>query len=234
MEIKTDWLITLDEDHYISAHGESFKKLLQSPEKLETFHKAFSEVTRAMQPAACWVTFPIKKFLHEKIILSNGTRIGGGPVTTVIAGAEVLIVAVCTIGPKIDRLMDQSQQDKQFFKAFLVHEISAWAVDSLRQHMCLWIEDNAKKQGLRVSAPLSPGESVWSVKEQAVIFSLLDAERIGVTLNTAMVMYPSRSLSLIIGSGPNPMGLEGATNCDFCTIKDRCSYREKRTNIQPA
>jgi hypothetical protein len=47
-------------------------------------------------------------------------------------------------------------------------------------------------------------------------------------------MTPIKSLSLIIGIGSQPMGIEGASNCDFCTIKERCSYRAKRGKVQPA
>ena len=34
-----------------------------------------------------------------------------------------------------------------------------------------------------------------------------------------MVMSPIKSLSLIVGIGPGPLGVEGASNCDFCTIR---------------
>jgi hypothetical protein len=47
-------------------------------------------------------------------------------------------------------------------------------------------------------------------------------------------MTPIKSLSLIIGIGSQPMGIEGASNCDFCTIQERFSYRAKRGNVRLA
>jgi hypothetical protein len=66
------------------------------------------------------------------------------------------------------------------------------------------------------------------VDEQAVIFKLLDAGRIGVSLTPSLVMRPIKSLSLIVGLGSGPLGVEGGSNCDFCTIRERCAYRHRR------
>ena len=234
MEIRRDWPISFDEGAFVAAQGGSFARLLQQPAKLDTFREALAAVQQAIEPAACWASFPIQKILHEKLVLANGVRIGGGPVVAVVGGAEELIVAVCTVGPAADRLVKEAQQARQLFKAMLLSDLASWAVDTIRQGLCLWLEEQAHEQGLRVSAPLSPGESVWSVADQAVIFSLLDTRQIGVSLSPSMVMTPIKSLSLIIGVGSQPMGVEGASNCDFCTIKERCNYRAQRGNVQLA
>jgi hypothetical protein len=230
MQIKRDWSIHLDEANYIAMQGESFGKLLANPQRLNTFQQAIIEVERLMQPAACWDFFPIAEIRHEKLVLADGTRLGGGPVVEVMAGAAELIVAVCTIGPAVDRLIELAQKERQLFRAMIMHELGAWAVDRVRQEWCRLLEDELRAQGLRGSAPLSPGESAWSVKEQAVIFSLLEAGQIGVSLSDSMVMRPIKSLSLIMATGPDPIGVEGASNCDFCSIKAWCNYRHKRVH----
>jgi hypothetical protein len=105
-------------------------------------------------------------------------------------------------------------------------------VDQVRQQLCRGIEAAAKGggrgPGWRASASLSPGESEWSVSEQSVIFGLLDTQPIGVVLTESLVMSPIKSLSLILGLGPGPLGVEGASNCDFCTIRERCNHRGLR------
>ena len=84
----------------------------------------------------------------------------------------------------------------------------------------------ARYPGVRVTSLWV--NSAWSVEEQAVMFSLLDTSEIGVSLSDSMIMSPIKSLSLIMGTGPDPMGVEGASNCDFCSIKEWCNYRHKR------
>jgi len=234
MDIKRDWSISFDEKEYIALMGDSFGRLLQNPSKLDTFQGALKEMEEAIEPAACWDRFPIQKFLHDKLVLANGVRIGGGPVVPVVGGAEELIVAVCTVGPAADRLIEGAQRARQLFKALVLNDVAAWAVDMVRQQLCRCFEEEAKAQGYHISAPLSPGESVWSVQDQAVIFSLLDAGQINVSLSPSMVMSPIKSLSLILGVGSKPVGVEGASNCDFCTIKERCAYQRLRPHAQQA
>ena len=168
-------------------------------------------------------------------MLDGGVRIGGGPVVSVVGGAEELILALCTVGQAADRLIGEAQKGRRLFEALVLSDLAAWAVDMVRQQLCRRLEEQAKEQGLHISAPLSPGESVWSVEDQAIIFSLLDAGQIDVTLSPpSMVMSPTKSLSLILGVGSRPVGVEGASNCDFCTIKERCAYRSLRPHAQPA
>jgi hypothetical protein len=229
MKIKRDWSISFDEEAYMTLMGDSFGRLLKIPGKLDTFYAAMKEIEEAIQPVACWDRFPIQKFLHDKLVLANGVRIGGGPVVQVVGGAEELIVAVCSVGPAVDRLIEEAQQARQLFRALVLNDMAAWAVDMVRQQLCLWLEREAKEQRYHISAPLSPGESVWSVEDQAVIFSLLDASQINVSLSPSLVMSPIKSLSLILGVGSQPVGVEGASNCDFCTIKERCTYHSARS-----
>jgi hypothetical protein len=234
MYIKRDWSISFDEKECMALMGDSFGRLLKNPGKLDTFQAALKEIEESIEPVACWDRFPIHKFLHDKLVLANGVRIGGGPVVSVVGGAEELIVAVCSVGSAVDRLIEEAQQARQLFKALVLNDMAAWAVDMVRQQLCLWLEREAKEQRYHISAPLSPGESVWSVEDQAVIFSLLDANRIKVSLSPSMVMSPVKSLSLILGIGSQPVGVEGASNCDFCTIKDRCAYQRLRPQHAPA
>ncbi|HUI69214.1 MAG TPA: hypothetical protein VL354_01755, partial [Spirochaetia bacterium] len=59
---------------------------------------------------------------------------------------------------------------------------------------------------------------------------LVDASQIGVSLSASLVMSPLKSLSLIMGWGSRPLGRESGTGCDYCTMRDRCAYRCRRTD----
>ena len=225
MEIKNDWVITLDEAQFLSVQSDSFMRLLASPTMRATFRQAMEEVNQALEPRACWERFPIREIRHDKLVLSDGTRIGGGPVVRVMGGASELVLAVCTIGAQPDQLIAAARRANQWFKVTLLHEISTWAVGLLRQELCQHLAHMLQAEGLRVSAPLSPGESEWPITDQRAIFSLLDATQIGVSLSDSMMMQPIWSLSLAVGCGTQPIGVENASNCEFCTIRERCRYR---------
>jgi len=66
------------------------------------------------------------------------------------------------------------------------------------------------------------------MREQRIIFKLLDTAEIGVTLGPNFMMSPQKSLSVVFGAGAREMGSEGLTNCDFCSIQDRCRFTKTR------
>jgi hypothetical protein len=230
MQTKTDWTITLDEERITREMGQSFARVLTNPKLRSVFREELTEAQQLIEPAACWETVPVREVRHERLVLSNGTRIGGGPVAAVIGGADDLVVAICTVGPRISERVDTYSREKDLFRGMVLSDLASYAVDMVRQELCELIEEEAGRRSLHVSTPLSPGESEWPLSEQATIFSLVDAGPIGVSLSSSMVMRPLKSLSLILGVGSRPMGSEGGTNCDFCTIRDRCAYRRSRAD----
>ncbi len=225
---RRDFDIRLDEDEYLRFHGEHFARLIRAPARQAAFQEALKEMRESMQPAAAWESHPVKGFLHQSLLLENGVRLGGGPVVEVMNGAEELFAAVLTLGPEADRRIAHYQKNREIFKALVLDELASWALDLARQQFCRELEAELALGGKRASAPLSPGESTWPVSEQGKLFRLVDAGAIGVSLSPSMVMRPLKSLTLILGAGSGPLGVEGATNCDFCTMKERCAYRRRR------
>jgi cobalamin-dependent methionine synthase I len=150
----------------------------------------------------------------------------------VLRGAEELIVAVCTIGPTVDEHVRDYQSQKDHFKAMMLDEVASWAVDQVRQGLYQDLEAELQAKGWRASTMLSPGESAWSVDDQRVIFEILNTSSIGVSLTDSCMMIPLKSLSMIMGIGNQPMGVEGLTNCDFCSMQDKCRYYQVRAGVQ--
>jgi hypothetical protein len=229
MQVKRDWSITLDEGRISRELGQSLARVLKTPKLHNVFQEELAEAQQLIEPAACWNTLPVREVRHEKVVLANGARIGGGPVAAVVGGADDLVVGVCTVGAPISERAEAYSREKDLFRGMMLSDLASYAVDLVRQGLCELVEAEADGKGLHVSTPLSPGESEWSVREQETLFGLVDASAIGVTLSSSMVMRPLKSLSLIMGVGSRPMGSEGGTSCDFCTIRDRCAHRRTRT-----
>ena len=226
MHIQRQWTIELDKKEIISHMSGSFEKLLERPALREDWESAKAEALRLIQPTAIWDAFPIQEFKHDRLVLANGAKISGGPVTAVLGGASELVVAVCTVGDAISRAIRKQQQGGEHMRAMFLDSLGTWAVGQLRMQLFSKLEYAAIDQGLHASTSLSPGESEWPISEQSVLFSLVDAQQIGVSLTKTMLMTPMKSLSMIMGTGPGALGSEGGSHCDFCTIRDRCTYRQ--------
>jgi len=226
MHIQREWTIEFDEQEIISHMPGTVDKMLERPAIRADWEAALADTRRLIQPAAVWDSFPIQEFKHNRLVLANGAKISGGPVTAVLGGATEFVAAVCTVGDAISKVITEQQQDGQRMRAMFLDNLGTWAVGMLRMQVFSQLEFAAKEQGLHVSTSLSPGESEWPISEQSVLFSILDTQQIRVRLTQTMLMVPVKSVSLIMGTGPEPLGSEGGSHCDFCTIRDRCPHSE--------
>ncbi len=87
MYIQREWRIEFNEEQYIAQVGGNLARLMARPSVRSDWEAALADAHELIEPAAAWDTFPIREFRHERLVLANGTRIGGGPVATVVAGA---------------------------------------------------------------------------------------------------------------------------------------------------
>lgn len=224
LTVRRDFQLSLDEDAFLQLRGPG----LERPALRSKLTRLLEEMATIAAPAACYRSYPIERFLHERLELAGGTRIGSGPVTTVVGGAEELYVALCTIGTAVDERVRSYQADGRHFEMLIFDEIGSWAVDQVRQRIYSDVQAQLAETGRRTSSPLSPGESSWPIREQRIIFKLLDATQVGIELGQGDLMSPMKSLSMIFGAGSREMGSEGLTNCDFCSIQDRCQHAARR------
>ncbi len=228
MTVRRDFELAFDWSYFVRLHGAGFARLLERPALRTRLAALLEEASEVMRPAACYEAFPIEKVLHGQFRLAGGTRIGGGPVVEVVGGAEVLYVAVCTVGRALDERVREHRRAGRRFEMLMLDELGSWGVDQVRRQLYDGVSCELAGRGWRTSSPLSPGEGVWSIREQRTIFGLLGAEEIGVRLLPSYVIEPLKSLTVVFGAGARPMGVEGMTNCDFCSIQDRCRYAAAR------
>lgn len=231
MPISRDWNIEINQDSFMQEYGHTFARVLRRPGMAEAFDETFREAAGLVEPVVAWDRFPVREMRHEKVILTDGRRIGNGPVTTVMGGAEQVAIGVCTIGPRLPERVREHKDGGDALRSMLLDQLGTLAVAQLSQLFYQQLREDASCQGWQISTYLSPGESEWSVRDQAVIFDLVDAAQIGVSLTETMLMKPIKSVSLMAGIGPRPMGVPGATHCDYCTMADRCPYHGKHGAI---
>jgi cobalamin-dependent methionine synthase I len=71
---------------------------------------------------------------------------------------------------------------------------------------------------------VSPGYAGWDVAEQAALFRLCPGDRIGVLLTAGRMMTPLKSISFLVGVGPEARVDHYFTQCRRCWMAD-CAYR---------
>jgi hypothetical protein len=187
--------------------------------------EVLGEAQELIAPAALFATLPLRKLEHREILLDNGATFSGPLVARALAGATQVAVAVCTIGPALEERMSDLFEAGDPVQAVALEGAGVAAVRQVAAQVGVHVCDLATDRGLSVGMRASPGQEGWSIQQQRVLFDLLPAQRIGVQLTSTCLMLPRKSVSFVIGLGPDMRA--DSVPCDFCSKRERCQWRRE-------
>jgi hypothetical protein len=223
MTILTDWKFTLSADDVLRGQGADPETVrTKKPALLKAASAALHAGFTKLRPAAVIQKAKVIEHRHDRIRLKGGKELTGPLVAHHLAGAEQVILAVCTIGPELEKLAS-SWMDENPLLGLALDGLGNAAVEKVAQQVCAHIAERAQAKGLQASTPLSPGEPGWPVEVgQPQIFALLDPSKAGVTLTSGGMMVPKKSISFVVGLGPE---MAQTDTCEVCSLKETCRYR---------
>jgi len=178
-----------------------------------------------LEPAIAYETHKISSVGHDQLSLEGNAVLHGSQLPSVLAEAKELTVVVYTIGLKLEEQVTAYFNKSEPLRGLLLDGIGSAAVDSLGLEVCKLITGEASLRSYQVSSPLSPGGSGFPISEQWRLFELVSAEEIGVSLTSSGVMVPRKSVSMVIGIGPQMPTWTKAEACARCNLSKTCRYR---------
>jgi hypothetical protein len=228
-----NWQITdLDVDVDAVLRGQGADPIIirsRNPRLIETAQRALEESIHFLEPKVLIEELEISRYQHEILELQGGKKITGPLVTRHLAGARSVVAVVCTVGNKIDTYASKVMKD-DIVLGLAIDGVGSAGVEALANGVCRDIELEASAKNMQTTIPLSPGMIGWSVEEgQPVIFNLMNPEIIGVELSQYFIMAPRKSLSLLIGVGPDINS--GDRICDYCAMRETCRYQDRYQEI---
>ena len=112
--------------------------------------------------------------------------------------AVKVALCVCTIGPGLEKEVEDLTRKNDLLKALILDSIGSEAVEEVAIQSDKSIAEEAIKMNLWPSKRFSPGYGEWDLKEQQFIFKMLPAKKIGIELNESFMMIPRKSISFRI------------------------------------
>jgi hypothetical protein len=224
MPVQTDWELVLDVDSVLRAQGADPGMLrARRPALVALAARALEGGRPLLEPKVASARYTAKGLQHERLALDGGS-LSGTLIARHLGAAKQVIVMVCTIGDSLEAEISRQMEDDPAF-ALALDGVGSAAAEALAGEACRRFEQEALDRNWRSSLPLSPGMVGWPVQEgQAQIFALVDAAEAGVRLTEAAMMVPRKSLSLVLGLGPQ---LEAAGSaCALCTLHETCRYQD--------
>ncbi len=138
-----------------------------------------------------------------------------GQVAEFLAAAERLAVFVATVGDEVSQLAAQQRAQGDTLAECIIDAFASCAAEAATDALMLRIERHLAS-GEALTLRYSPGYCGMALEQQQLLFQLVQAEAIGVSLLPSMLMYPLKSVSGIVGMAPKEKVSTYRAPCDRC------------------
>jgi hypothetical protein len=225
MPVLADWQLSLDVDSVLRGQGADPGAIrARSPRVVEAAERALRDAVPLLAPIVAYERLDVHDFRHERVVLEGGATLGGPLIAAHLKGARSVVAAVCTVGQAIDDVVSGTLEEDPLF-GLALDGLGSAAVEALATSVSNRFEEEASAAGLETTIPLSPGMVGWPVERgQPELFAVVRPAEAGVRLTSTWMMSPRKSVSFVLGIGPD-VRTSGRT-CDYCSLKDTCRYQD--------
>jgi hypothetical protein len=180
------------------------------------------DLSGLLDSGAVYDVLTVKDFYHKTIELEGGAVFEGPLAARALAGAEKVALAVCTIGSALEERMKQLFAEDPV-RAMALDGAGVAALGKVSDIVIQDVREIAARHSWGSGMRAQPGQEGWSIWQQKVIFEHLPTDEIGVSLTDSCLMIPRKSVSFVIGMGPDMR--PDAVACDFCSKRHGCPWR---------
>jgi hypothetical protein len=222
LQVLLDLPLAIDPSEVLRFQGYKRGRDVPTPDVRALFDEALAEGRRLMAPRAV-VRWAVVTGRDADALTVEGERLAIPRIGGTWGAIEHVAVAVCTIGEALEVRVSALWEARELALASMLDSVGSGAVESLAEY----VNDLLCQQGLpalRVTNRISPGYGDWDVEDQRRLFRLCAADAIEVRLNEACVMTPGKSISLMVGAGPDARVDHYFSQCARCWMPD-CAYR---------
>ena len=135
-------------------------------------------------------------------------------VTSQLKDAESVVLFLCTAGEEITNHSNKISTESDPMLGYVFDVLGSVTVDKAMDKIQADLSNEMKNEGLGISDRYSPGYCDWNVGEQHKLFSLLPKDFCNIKLSDSSLMHPIKSISGIIGIGPNLE--QKGYQCNWC------------------
>ncbi len=196
--------------------------------------------TQALLRRVANITIPRFEFVVAEgtLCLDDDTLHIGGKVLHVgriiarqLRGSEQYVLFTASAGMEFEKLQHTLESEGDMVKCYLADCMGSIIAEKAADRMEVALQQAIAPQGWKHTNRFSPGYCGWHVREQPDLFSLFPTPHpCGIHLTDSCLMIPIKSVSGVIGIGPNVRKLE--YSCGLCDYKN--CYKRRKPSRQTA
>lgn len=199
---------------------------------VEMAESALAEVKDIWRPKAVYTWFDVASAEEDTFHLQTADGAGTVPLhlgfsTKFIAPARKALIAVYTAGSELDVATRKASQDKRLMDSYLIDLIALRVLKEVEIYLTKYVEHEASSLGWGVSPYLSPGSvHGWDLTDQKNLCTLLPLDRIDVKMDNNGTLSPFKTVSCLLGIGPDFSAHQVGPTCLICSNREKCDHRQ--------
>jgi hypothetical protein len=215
--------VRIDRDEVLRFQG--YKKGIDVPtsEVLALFDEALALGERLMRPRLVYRSAPVTARVGD-VIAAAGEELHIPEIGRLWGAVDAVGAGICTVGDAIETRVRDLFDQREFPLAVMLDSVGSAAVESLAEYANDLICQVALVDGLRVTNRISPGYAGWDTAEQQALWRICSGAPIGVAINDACFMTPAKTISFLVGVGPEARVDHYFSQCRRCWMRD-CAFR---------
>jgi hypothetical protein len=222
MPILTDLRINVELDDLLMMLGAKPERARTYEQMRKLSQQSLAELPGLIHPLAVYDVFDVSRAEPERLVLSNGEAFVSHIVTTHLARASHLAAAVVTVGPGVEERSAGAFRAGNALEGLVLDSAGSLALNRVGLAAVRHLQQEAAERGLQASFCIGPGSADAVLEDQGVVARLLRIADIGVSVTESLLLRPLKSLSLLVGYGPDVPGADWHVQCDFCHRRPSC------------
>lgn len=221
--------LSIDRDEVLRFQGYQKGVDRPGPDVLAIFEEALALGERLMAPRLVYRAVAVTGSGADRIE-AGGETLHIPQIGRLWGRIEAVGGGICTVGDAIEARVRDLFEAREFPLAVMLDSVGSAAAESLAEYANDLLCQAAIPDRLKVTNRISPGYAGWDTAEQARLFRLCPGRDIGVRLNAACFMTPAKSISWLVGVGPEARVDHYFTQCRRCWMRD-CAYRRAPASV---
>ena len=178
---------------------------------------ACEEALLLLEVRGVWELYGYKNCTVESV---PPFTIEGNSVIKHLDGCEKVICMAVTVGAAIEQEITKKFERGEYLASVLLDAAATAAVEQAADLMEKNFAAKFSKEGYKMRWRFSPGYGDWNLTAQEKLFKISGAEQIGMSLSSALMLEPRKSITAIIG-------LCSISNYELGIRNEKCSACDK-------
>jgi hypothetical protein len=183
------------------------------PPVVRSVEQALAEAGPWLEPRGAYALYAMADQTRRTLRIGGATI--AGDIGEYLHGARRVAVFMVTAGGEIARQAGLASQRGDAFAGLVLDAIGSWAAETTAEALMARLAGHLGP-GESFTLRYSPGYCGMDLDQQRVLFQLAPAGAAGITLLPSLLMQPLKSISGIVGLGPEEVVGVHLSPCELC------------------